>query len=51
MVKCEKMVVNQKVKVYLVSSLEQRSAFHSVCNYKDKLILKFGGKSTYAYSV
>lgn len=39
------MIVGSKNKIYLVSSLEQRSACHSVCNFKNKFILKFGGTS------
>jgi len=33
------------MKIYLVSSLEQRSSCHTVCNYKNKFIVKFGGTS------
>ena len=33
--------------MYHVSSLEQRSAGHSLVNYHDKHILKFGGSKIY----
>lgn len=40
--KCEKFVPSEG-KVYIVNSLNQKSAQHSLCVYNNKFILKFGG--------
>lgn len=42
MIKCEKFVPLEG-KTYIVNSLNQRSSQHTLCNYKDKFILKIGG--------
>lgn len=40
--KCEKFIPSEG-KLYIVGSLNQRSAQHTLCAYKNKFILKFGG--------
>lgn len=35
-------------KVYIVNSLQQKSAQHTLCPYKNKFIVKFGGTDVMA---